>query len=81
MNDIGTRVLAMEERLRKQVYLADGHVVINVEYEYNIPLSACDTAEKILHWVWHLTEKTWMTNEVMRRFIEVVCGINKVDIK
>ncbi len=62
-----------EEKLQKQVYVKDDNIVINVEYEYNISKSSCDTPEKLLHWIWHLTEKTWMTNEVMRRFIEIAC--------
>lgn len=79
--DLLKRVQEQEEVLGKQVYVVDGHVVINVEYEYNIELSRCDTAEKLLHWIWHLTEKTWMNTSVMRRFIEVVCRENKIEMK
>ena len=67
-----------EEKLQQQVSVKEDHIVINVSYEYNIALSRCDTAEKLLHWVWHLTEKTWMTNDVMRRFIEVASRENKI---
>lgn len=79
--DLLKRVQEQEEVLGKQVYVVDGHVVINVEYEYNIELSRCDTAEKLLHWIWHLTEKTWMNTVVMRRFIEVVCRENKIEME
>ncbi|EOM1107950.1 hypothetical protein IMR62_004782, partial [Escherichia coli] len=54
---------------------------INVAYEYNIPLSTCSTHQQILNWVWHLTEKTWMTQNVTRRFIEVACGYHKLDYR
>lgn len=70
-----------EEELQRQVFVADGHIVINVSYEYNIALNRCDSAEKLLHWIWHLTEKTWMTNEVMRRFIELACRENNVEMQ
>ncbi|MEM1145199.1 MAG: hypothetical protein AAGI88_21685 [Pseudomonadota bacterium] len=73
-------VMNQMQRLEKQVYIADDHIVINVSYEYNIALSRCDTPEKLLHWVWHLTEKSWMTNEVMRRFIDVACRENKIEM-
>lgn len=69
-----------EEVLRQQVFVADNHIVINVCVEYNIALSRCNTPEKILSWVWHLTEKTWMTNKVMRRFIELACSENRVHL-
>ncbi|MEO1854651.1 hypothetical protein [Chromohalobacter sp.] len=70
-----------EEELQRQVYVADGHIVINVSYEYNVALNSCDSAEKLLHWVWHLTEKTWMTNMAMRRFIELACRENGIEMK
>ena len=69
-----------EGKLQQQVSVKENHIVINVSYEYNIALSRCDTAEKLLHWVWHLTEKTWITNDVMRRFIEVACRENKIEM-
>jgi hypothetical protein len=72
----------MQERdalLAEQVKIVDDYIIINVCYEYPISLDTCTTHEGILHWAWHLTEKTWMTNEVLRRFIELACrhaGLN-----
>lgn len=40
---------------------------------YDIELDRCDTPEKILAWVDHLTEKTWMTNDMFSEFIGVAC--------
>jgi hypothetical protein len=76
--NLAEKMTEHEKMLQKQVSVADGHIVINVSYEYNIELSRCNTPEKLLHWVWHLTEKTWMTNDVMRRFIEVACRENSI---
>ena len=62
-----------EQRLQKQVAVKEGHIVINVTYEYNIALDTCRSYENILGWVLHLTEKTWMTNEILERFILLAC--------
>ena len=62
-----------EKLLNEQVKIVDDYIVINVAYEYSIPLTECSTYQQILHWSWHLTEKTWMNNDVMRKFIEVAC--------
>jgi len=78
---LATRLKEREEKLRQQVSIKEGHIVINVEFEYNIALSRCDTAEKLLYWIWHLTEKTWMTNDVMRRFIEIACRENGIKME
>ena len=63
-----------EELLQEQVKIEDGHIVINVNYEYNIALNRVDTSEKILWWVIHLSEKTWMTTEILRRFVHLSCA-------
>lgn len=64
--------------MKDLVYIKDGFIVIHVVNEYPIALSRCNTPEKLLHWVWHLTEKTWMTNDVLRRFIELACDENAI---
>lgn len=64
-----------------KVYMHDKNIIINVTHEYNIDLNRCDTAEKLLHWIWHLTEKSWMTNDVMREFIEVACQESNIKMK
>lgn len=74
-------IIEEEKKLSEQVQIIEGHIVINVAYEYNIPLNSCSTHQQILHWVWHLTEKTWMTQKVTRRFIEVACGYHKLEYR
>lgn len=64
-----------------KVYIQNKHIIINVTHEYNIGLNRCDTAEKLLHWIWHLTEKSWMTKDTMREFIEVACQESNIKIK
>jgi hypothetical protein len=68
------------EELEKTVSVKEDHIVINVHYEYNIAISSCDTYERILGWVYHLTEKTWISRDVLRRFIQVACHESKIVI-
>jgi len=65
----------------KKVYVKDDNIVINVAYEYNIEKHRCDTAEKILAWVQQLSDKTWMSCEVMGIFIAVACKENGIDLR
>jgi len=67
------KILNHIKTLQNQVYIQDDVLIINVAYEYTIALERCDTYEKILGWVFHLLEKTWMTNDVARRFISLAC--------
>jgi len=64
------------EELERIVSIQDDQIVINVCYEYNISLSGCKTHDQVLSWVNHLCDKTWMTPEVLQRFIEVACRAN-----
>ncbi|MBH2651818.1 hypothetical protein I5P77_00015 [Serratia ureilytica] len=80
-DNMASRIAEDARVLAEQVKVVDDYIVINVSYEYNIPLISCQTAEGVLDWVWHLTEKTWMTNEVMRRFIEIACGATGVKFR
>tara|TARA_R100000234_G_scaffold62535_2_gene37941 strand:- start:2319 stop:2561 length:243 start_codon:yes stop_codon:yes gene_type:complete len=41
-------------------------------YEYIIKLRHTDTREKILDWVEHLAEKTWMTTEGLKQFARLL---------
>lgn len=59
------------EDLNKKVFIKGDIIIVNVEYEYEVPIADCKSHERILHWAWHLTEKTWMTTDVLRKFIEV----------
>lgn len=80
LGQLGKDVLEHEEQLAKQVYVTNGHVVINAGYEYNIELDRCDTLEKILAWTSHLCEKTWMTTELLERFIQLAASHHKLDL-
>jgi hypothetical protein len=74
------RLMRHIERLNQQCYVDGDHIIINAGFEYPIALNRCDTTEKRLSWSFHLTEKTWMTTEVLRRFIDLVVMTNNIPI-
>lgn len=39
------------------------------KFEYNIPLTDCDTYRKILSRVHDLSEKSWVSRELIEKFI------------
>lgn len=78
--EAAAELIAEKERLDKAVYIENDHLVINVHYEYNIALDRCDTHAKLLSWVHHLMEKTWMDPGVTRRFIEKACAHHGLEI-
>ncbi|MCG2750377.1 MAG: hypothetical protein L6301_00855 [Desulfobacteraceae bacterium] len=64
--------------LKRQCYLSDGAIVLNVGAEYFVELKRANTKAKILNWVHHLSGKNWMTTELLRRFIELACQANRL---
>lgn len=68
------------EELERAVSVKKDRIVLNVRYEYNVPIADCDTHEKILGWTFHLAEKTWMSRRLLRRFIEVACVASNLPI-
>jgi hypothetical protein len=53
---------------KEQTFIKGGSIVLN-EKGYEIQLSGCDSAAKILGWVVHLSEKAWVTREIIRSFV------------
>lgn len=80
MDELGRRIMEQEERLRKQVYVEGENLILNVAYEYPIELSRCDSMGKIVSWTVHLCEKTWMTTEILERFIRVAARHHSLEI-
>lgn len=55
----------------------DGEFITLKGY-YHIEKSRCDTPDKILGRVLHLSEKVWMTPLRLRWFIETACAVNNL---
>ena len=66
-------------RMGSVIYETEDAIVLNVCYEYAIEKSRIDTAEKILRWTVHLSQKTWMTKELLDFFILTACGAAKIN--
>ncbi len=74
------QVVADDEKLAKQVRIEGDRIIIDVQYEYEIPISVCDTAPRLLGWVQQLLEKTWITPDVVNRFIHVAAKQSAIEI-
>jgi hypothetical protein len=72
--------LADFTRRQSLVTVDDGLLTIHDPSEYEIALSRCATAEGILQWVRHLSEKTWVTTEIIERFVPVASQNIGLDI-
>jgi hypothetical protein len=82
-----TKTFNAEEYMAKiqnrldRITIDDTHLTIKAHdgYLYEIALDRIDTAPKILQWVIHLTEKSWMTTELMRQFVYAACTKAGID--
>ncbi len=68
-----------EDYLQRAVRVQEGHIVLGVGFEYNIALNRARTHTEILGWTWHLCEKTWVTPDLLRRFITVACEEARIE--
>lgn len=62
-------ILRDDAQLEKQVFVSGDRIIVNVAYEYSIPLNECETSEQILDYVYQLADKNWITVPVLQRFI------------
>ena len=71
---VAERARQQDEELRRVVFVKGNYIIVNASYPYQVPVDECRTAEGLLNWVYHLTEKSWMNTEILRRFMEVASG-------
>ncbi len=60
-----------------RVKIEDGYIVLDGHYD--IKLNRCDTKAKILDWVCHLSEKTWVTKKTITDFIDAACSAHGIN--
>ena len=60
------------EKLKKCIYLTGNFIVLDVVYPYEIGLESIKDQRELLGWTRHLTEKNWVTGEVISMFIDTV---------
>ena len=57
-----------------------GYITINAAYPYHIELARIPDFEGLVHWIEHLTGKSWMTSELVGEFIRRVYAIKGWDL-
>ena len=72
MYDI-TEILNME--FMKKVILKDGYIMIYDERKdawwYDIEASRIKTVDDVTHWIYHLSEKAWISTWQIHEFMDV----------
>ncbi|WP_312740482.1 hypothetical protein [Cedecea neteri] len=68
--------LIKQEALSEKVKIDETHIVIalpegRIEDSYEIALSAIKTPEELVAWIFHLSSKSWIDLDVLRKFIRV----------
>lgn len=61
--------MELELPRRFAINVVAGADCITLHDHYDIAWDRIDTPEKILVWVLHLSEKTWVTSDVLQRFV------------
>lgn len=63
----------------KHVKIEDGCIVL-IEHNYAVELNRCRNKSAILQWVHHLSEKAWVTADLLCYFIELASEYHKINI-
>ena len=82
MDMLFDEIINYDEWLRKIVYIDDDCIILkpdpNELFFYDIELNRCDTIESVVGWVMHLIVKTWVTKEIIERFISIAVDHHKL---
>lgn len=67
------------QEAEKRITMDDNAICIHVKplYDYYIYLSDCETVAGALRWVEHIRQKTWMTDVMPARVIELMIQHNE----
>ena len=66
--------------LRVDVDEAGPYIVLSKfdGHDYDIPMHQCATADEIIKWALQIADKTWVTNELVGKFVLTACDINGI---
>lgn len=67
------RYQAELEEAKKRVLVKDGAIHITGDYEYEVPVGDCQDMVDMCRWLFHLADKSWMTEAMLRRFAKLMC--------
>ena len=60
--------------MKNTIEIINGSILIDNHYE--IESHQINTHEKLLKWVFHLSQKTWVSAELIRRLCEIAASKN-----
>lgn len=67
-----------------RVMVDGGYIELRAEnkrsFPYDIEISRIQTEHDVFAWVYHLSEKKWVTGEHINKFIKIVCDANDIKI-
>jgi len=81
MKELEKKYVEYIKEMQRICSIKDNAIVFDIGFEYEIELSRCDTPQKLLSWVYHLSEKTWMTRDIIHYFIRLAAQHHGIDIK
>ena len=67
--------------MRKNQVVKDGEFVVFTECDYEIPVRDLTSQYFIAEWFRHMSEKAWVTKDMLRQFAAIVQQINTVGAK
>lgn len=79
---ISARELLARSQSRPPVCVRRGSEIVLTTgiagYEYAIESTRCASPQAVIHWVMHLSEKTWVTTRHLRQFIQCAYAANNL---
>ena len=64
----------------RRCYIEGGSIVFRDGADYDIPLTQCNTYEKILGWQLQLSTKQWMTLDLLMQFTLMACDSHQLPV-
>lgn len=69
---------AEQAELDALVSIQGDHITIQKGGGYDIPLAECDSHERIVAWTIQLTDKSWMSAQIVNRFVKLALNEHKL---
>ncbi|MBG5923693.1 hypothetical protein ACLI07_09940 [Providencia huaxiensis] len=67
-----------------KVTIKDNYIILKpddeLDFVLDIRISDCDTHEKLLSWIFYLTNKQWATTQLIREFIVIASRESNIKI-
>lgn len=86
ISDLVAESLADLRERNQRCFIEEEFIVFKIDLgddsstKYEFPLSDCDTYEKVIGWQLHLSEKQWMTLDLLVQFTLIVCEHHNLSI-